>query len=83
MFVVVFLAVFPIGLISQPLWRDRFLCPRCHVDLVKLDSQLDPQDLATRLRDAFLRHEVRKQFWERRNACPQCGLSFDGPYPSK
>ena len=62
--------------VSMLVFRRRFLYPRCGVDLAKLRSQ--------ELRQVPLLQRLAKidgrQFWDRWNACPKCGVSFDAEW---
>ena len=63
------------GLILAPvlvLWfRRQFVCPRCGASFQRLRKQQFGRFSSGRWR----------KFWDLWNACPQCGVRFDDPWP--
>jgi predicted RNA-binding Zn-ribbon protein involved in translation (DUF1610 family) len=57
------------GVLKRLFWG-RFICPQCGTDLGKLFRE-------EREREGVSARDDRREIWERWNACPKCGVSFD------
>lgn len=65
-----FILALPLSAVLLLLFRGRFICPRCHTDLAKWSRKS---------RRKWFVWDSR-MFYDRWEACPNCGVGFNEPW---